>query len=126
MLGQADSPSILKITRTRRNQDFNSAIADSEQRDLAELTQKLRQPLSEDEEKRVGVSNLKNFLEQVLLREYMKHLPAIMKALKTQARDKVRENTYHPMLSSCQGRWHCIRYKTGYKVTAIIFRCTVC
>ena len=48
------------------------------------------QPLSQDEKERIGVSNLRNFLEKVLLHEYMKRLPAIMNALKMQATDVVR------------------------------------
>lgn len=72
------------------NEDFVLALDRQEHEDLRTLEAKLRKPLSEEQKRRIGVSKLKNFLEDLLLQMYMKRLPATTVALKQQAEEVVR------------------------------------
>lgn len=81
---------LLKSTFYRRNTQFVAAIRAREREDVAKLTQKLRQALTHDERKRIGVSHLKSSLEYIQLKEYMNRLPDTLKFLKEKAAELVR------------------------------------
>lgn len=66
------------------------AIKAQEQEDIKKLALKMRQPVSIEEQRRIGVSQLKNFLEDTLLQEYIKRLPVIMTTIQKQTEDVVR------------------------------------
>jgi hypothetical protein len=63
------------------NDHFREAVALREKLDVASLEEKLDRALSNEERSRVGVSQLRWFLEQLLRRRYMDSVPAIVPLL---------------------------------------------
>ncbi|CAI5980210.1 unnamed protein product [Closterium sp. NIES-64] len=61
--------------------DFRDAVARREMSDLAALEDKMGRPLSDDERARVGVSQLRLFLEQMLQQRYLESVPYIVPLL---------------------------------------------
>jgi hypothetical protein len=69
------------------NDHFREAVALREKLDVASLEEKLDRPLSNEERSRVGVSQLRWFLEQLLRRRYMDSVPAIVPLLDREYRN---------------------------------------
>ena len=72
------------------NEEFVKAIEAQERDDLQTLEQKLRHPVSSDQQRRIGMSKLKAFLESLLLEKYIERLPKMMTVIQQQANEVVR------------------------------------
>ncbi|RAL44982.1 hypothetical protein DM860_003741 [Cuscuta australis] len=73
------------------NDDFKQAISSREMEDIAALEEKLGRPLSEQERSRIGVSSLRIFLEELLLKRYMDSVPSIIPLLEKEYRSSTRK-----------------------------------
>lgn len=70
----------------RSNDDFREAVKRQEEGDLYELQARLGRELSAPEQERVGVFQLRLFLEQLLQRKYLEHVPIIVPNLEREDR----------------------------------------
>ncbi|KAA8545573.1 hypothetical protein F0562_020357 [Nyssa sinensis] len=75
----------------RSNDEFKQAISLREMEDIASLEEKLGRSLSKQERSRIGVSSLRLFLEQLLLKRYMDSVPMIIPLLEKEHRSAMRK-----------------------------------
>ena len=71
----------------RSNDHYREAVAQQELKDSQDLQRKLGRPLEAAERSRVGVSQLRRFLEQLLQRRYLDNVPAIVPLLEKEYRN---------------------------------------
>ena len=70
----------------RSNDHYREAVLEREQRDIAELERRLDRPLNSQERSRVGVSQLRFFLERLLQQRYLENVPTIVPVLEREHR----------------------------------------
>ncbi|XP_016462972.1 dynamin-like protein ARC5 isoform X2 [Nicotiana tabacum] len=75
----------------RSNDEFKQAISSREVEDLVALEEKLGRALSKHERSRIGVSSLRLFLEELLLKRYMDSVPSIIPLLEKEYRSSTRK-----------------------------------
>ncbi|XP_016545450.1 dynamin-like protein ARC5 isoform X5 [Capsicum annuum] len=76
----------------RSNDEFKQqAISSREVEDLLALEEKLGRALSKKERSRIGVTNLRLFLEELLLKRYMDSVPSIIPLLEKEYRNSTRK-----------------------------------
>ncbi|KAL8237511.1 hypothetical protein R6Q59_018592 [Mikania micrantha] len=75
----------------RSNDEFKQAISLREMEDVASLEEKLGRSLSKQERSRIGVSSLKLFLEELLMKRYMDSVPLIIPLLEKEHRATTRK-----------------------------------
>ncbi|KAI3810334.1 hypothetical protein L1987_19946 [Smallanthus sonchifolius] len=75
----------------RSNDEFKQAISLREMEDVASLEEKLGRSLSKQERSRIGVSSLKLFLEELLMKRYMNSVPLIIPLLEKEYRGTTRK-----------------------------------
>ncbi|CAA7396759.1 unnamed protein product [Spirodela intermedia] len=75
----------------KSNEEFKKAISSREVEDIASLEEKLGRPLSKEERNRIGISSLKTFLEELLLKRYMDNVPLIVPLLEKEYRSATRK-----------------------------------
>ncbi|KAL0045566.1 hypothetical protein WJX82_010232 [Trebouxia sp. C0006] len=71
----------------RSNDHFRQAVAEREECDVAELQHRLDRSLEKAERARIGVGQLRRFLEQLLQRRYLENVPAIVPLLEKEYRN---------------------------------------
>jgi len=71
----------------RTNEQYRDAVARQEGADLGSIEQRLGRPLDSAERARVGVSQLRSFLERLLQRRYLEHVPHIVPVLEKEHRN---------------------------------------
>nr|GME13740.1 dynamin-like protein ARC5 isoform X1 [Ipomoea batatas] len=85
----------------RSNDEFKQAISSREAEDVSALEEKLCRPLSKQERNRIGISSLRLFLEELLLKRYMDSVPSIIPLLEKEHRSSTRKlNEINEELSS--------------------------
>ncbi|OMO99099.1 hypothetical protein CCACVL1_03930 [Corchorus capsularis] len=77
----------------RSNEEFKQAIISREIEDIASLEEKLGRQLSKQERSRIGVSKLRQFLEELLQKRYMDSVPLIIPLLEKEYRSTTRKLT---------------------------------
>ncbi|KAI7747678.1 hypothetical protein M8C21_029016 [Ambrosia artemisiifolia] len=75
----------------RSNDEFKQAISLREMEDVTSLEEKLGRSLSKQERSRIGVSSLKLFLEELLMKRYMDSVPLIIPLLEKEHRGTTRK-----------------------------------
>ncbi|KAK9167306.1 hypothetical protein Scep_002497 [Stephania cephalantha] len=75
----------------RSNDEFKQALSSREMEDITSLEEKLGRPLSKEERSRIGVSSLRNFLEELLQKRYMDSVPSIIPLLEKEHRSTTRK-----------------------------------
>ena len=70
----------------RSNEHFRGAVAERESADVAELERRLDRRLDRGERARIGVTQLRRFLEQLLQRRYLENVPTIVPLLEKEYR----------------------------------------
>lgn len=75
----------------RSNDEFKQAISLREMEDVASLEEKLGRSLSKQERSRIGVSSLRQFLEELLRQRYMDSVPLIIPLLEKEYRSSTRK-----------------------------------
>eukprot|EP00884_Botryococcus_braunii_P010410 jgi/Botrbrau1/19370/Bobra.0338s0005.2 len=70
----------------RSNEHFREAVSEREAMDVAELEHRLDRKLEKAERSRIGVTQLRRFLEQLLQRRYLENVPAIVPLLEKEYR----------------------------------------
>ncbi|KAM3344209.1 dynamin-like protein ARC5 isoform X4 [Capsicum galapagoense] len=75
----------------RSNDEFKQAISSREVEDLLALEEKLGRALSKKERSRIGVTSLRLFLEELLLKRYMDSVPSIIPLLEKEYRNSTRK-----------------------------------
>ena len=70
----------------RSNEHFRAAVAEREAADVAELERRLDRRLDRGERARIGVTQLRRFLEQLLQRRYLENVPSIVPLLEKEYR----------------------------------------
>ncbi|XP_057976631.1 dynamin-like protein ARC5 [Malania oleifera] len=75
----------------RSDDEFKQAISLREMEDVASLEEKLGRSLSKQERSRIGVSKLRLFLEELLLKRYMDSVPSIIPLLEKEYRGTTRK-----------------------------------
>ena len=96
----------------RSNEHFREAVAEREALDVAELEARLGRRLERAERARIGVGQLRRFLEQLLQRRYLENVPAIVPLLEKEYRNASRKleetqvelNDLHPEKLKERGR----------------------
>lgn len=96
----------------RSNEHFRAAVAEREAADAAELERRLDRRLDRGERARIGVTQLRRFLEQLLQRRYLENVPAIVPLLEREYRCAARRleatqeelNDLHPDKLKDKGR----------------------
>ncbi|XP_010269087.1 PREDICTED: dynamin-like protein ARC5 isoform X1 [Nelumbo nucifera] len=73
------------------NDEFKQAISLREMEDIAYLEEKLGRSLTKEERSRIGVSKLRLFLEEMLLKRYMDSVPLIIPLLEKEYRSTTRK-----------------------------------
>ena len=71
----------------RTNEQYREAVTRQEAADLAQVEQRLGRTLDANERGRVGVSQLRSFLERLLQRRYLEHVPHIVPVLEKEHRN---------------------------------------
>ncbi|KAK9850978.1 hypothetical protein WJX84_009933 [Apatococcus fuscideae] len=71
----------------RSNEHFREALRDREDRDVTELEHRLDRRLEKAERARIGVGQLRRFLEQLLQRRYLENVPSIVPLLEKEYRN---------------------------------------
>ncbi|KAK9814730.1 hypothetical protein WJX72_010634 [[Myrmecia] bisecta] len=71
----------------RSNDHFREAVHDREEVDVAELEHRLDRKLEKVERSRIGVGQLRRFLEQLLQRRYLENVPSIVPLLEKEYRN---------------------------------------
>lgn len=74
----------------RSNDEFKQAISFREKEDIASLEEKLGRSLSVQERSRIGVSSLRQFLEELLQKRYMDNVPLIIPLLEREHRNATK------------------------------------
>ncbi|KAG8093430.1 hypothetical protein GUJ93_ZPchr0012g19473 [Zizania palustris] len=75
----------------RSNEEFKKAISLRELEDIASLEDKLGRALTKVEKNRIGVSNLRLFLEELLKKRYIESVPLIIPLLEKEHRGTTRK-----------------------------------
>uniref|UniRef100_A0ACD5XNK6 Uncharacterized protein n=1 Tax=Avena sativa TaxID=4498 RepID=A0ACD5XNK6_AVESA len=75
----------------RSNEDFKKAISLRELDDVTSLEDKLGRSLTREEKNRIGVSNLRLFLEELLQNRYIESVPSIIPLLEKEQRAALRK-----------------------------------
>ncbi|GAB4838318.1 ARP2/3 actin-organizing complex subunit Arc5 [Ancistrocladus abbreviatus] len=75
----------------RSNDEFKQAISMREMEDVSSLEGKLGRPLSKQERSRIGISSLRQFLEELLQRRYMDNVPLIIPLLEREYRNATKK-----------------------------------
>uniref|UniRef100_A0A0D3HS18 Dynamin-type G domain-containing protein n=1 Tax=Oryza barthii TaxID=65489 RepID=A0A0D3HS18_9ORYZ len=75
----------------RSNEEFKKAISLRELEDVASLEDKLGRGLTKEEKNRIGVSNLRLFLEELLRKRYIESVPLIIPLLEKEHRGATRK-----------------------------------
>uniref|UniRef100_A0ACD5Y585 Uncharacterized protein n=1 Tax=Avena sativa TaxID=4498 RepID=A0ACD5Y585_AVESA len=75
----------------RSNEDFKKAISLRELDDVTSLEDKLGRSLTREEKNRIGVSNLRLFLEELLQNRYIESVPSIIPLLEKEHRAASRK-----------------------------------
>jgi len=96
----------------RSNEHFRAAVAEREAADVDELERRLDRRLDRGERARIGVTQLRRFLEQLLQRRYLENVPAIVPLLEREYRCAARRleatqeelNDLHPDKLKDKGR----------------------
>eukprot|EP00793_Prasinoderma_coloniale_P002129 PRCOL_00002637-RA len=70
----------------RSNEQFREAVAQRELADVALLEKRMSRPLDREERSRVGISQLRHFLEHLLQRRYLESVPSIVPVLEHEHR----------------------------------------
>jgi hypothetical protein len=84
----------------RSNEHFREAVAEREALDVAELEARLGRHLDRAERARIGVHQLRRFLEHLLQRRYLENVPTIVPVLEREYRNAARR------LEETQGELH--------------------
>ncbi|GMH03122.1 hypothetical protein Nepgr_004961 [Nepenthes gracilis] len=74
----------------RSNDEFKQAVSSREMEDVASLENKLGRPLSKQERCRIGVSSLRQFLEDLLQKRYMNNVPLIIPLLEREQQNAMK------------------------------------
>ena len=74
----------------RSNEHFREAVAEREALDVAELEARLGRRLERAERARIGVGQLRRFLEHLLQRRYLENVPTIVPVLEREYRNASR------------------------------------
>lgn len=74
----------------RSNEHFRMAVAEREALDVAELESRLGRKLERAERARIGVGQLRRFLEHLLQRRYLENVPTIVPVLEREYRNASR------------------------------------
>lgn len=85
----ANSVSAFKRIFCCSNEEFVQAVASQESDDEKTLEEKVGRSISADEQRRIGMSKLKEFLETLLLEKYISRLPQMMTTIQQQAQKVV-------------------------------------
>lgn len=96
----------------RSNEHFMEAVGERESIDVAELEARLGRRLDRAERARIGVGQLRRFLEHLLQRRYLENVPTIVPLLEKEYRNASRRleetqeelNDMHPDKLKV-GRW---------------------
>ncbi|MQL82058.1 hypothetical protein Taro_014534 [Colocasia esculenta] len=75
----------------KTNEEFKKAISLREVEDIASLEEKIGRLLSKEEKSRIGISSLRLFLEELLLKRYMDNVPLIIPLLEKEYRSTTRK-----------------------------------
>ncbi|KAF0888179.1 hypothetical protein E2562_010867 [Oryza meyeriana var. granulata] len=75
----------------RSNEEFKKSISLRELEDIASLEDKLGRGLTKEEKNRIGVSNLRLFLEELLKKRYIESVPLIIPLLEKEHRGATRK-----------------------------------
>ncbi|KAL6905521.1 hypothetical protein ACP4OV_003122 [Aristida adscensionis] len=75
----------------RSNEEFKKAISLRESEDIASIEDKLGRSLTREEKDRIGVSNLRLFLEELLQKRYIESVPLIIPLLEKEHRNATRK-----------------------------------
>ena len=70
----------------RSNESYREAVVQQEQRDTKELERRMDRRLQSNERSRVGVSQLRHFLERLLQQRYLENVPTIVPVLEREHR----------------------------------------
>ena len=97
----------------RSNEHFREAVADRESADVAELEARLGRRLERAERARIGVGQLRRFLEHLLQRRYLENVPTIVPVLEKEYRNAARRleetqvelNDLHPEKLKVRRLW---------------------
>ena len=81
------------------NEAFREAVSRREGEDARLLQDKLKRPLEATERSRLGISQLRGFLEQLLQTRYLESVPTILPLLEQEFRSTVR--TLCGLVSAC-------------------------
>ncbi|RLN30736.1 dynamin-like protein ARC5 [Panicum miliaceum] len=75
----------------RSNEEFKKAISSRESEDITSIEEKLGRSLTTEEKERIGVGNLKLFLEELLRKRYIESVPLIIPLLEKEHRNTTRK-----------------------------------
>ncbi|TKW07227.1 hypothetical protein SEVIR_7G294000v4 [Setaria viridis] len=75
----------------RSNEEFKKAISSRESEDIVSIEDKLGRSLTTEEKERIGVSNLRLFLEELLRKRYIESVPLIIPLLEKEHRNATRK-----------------------------------
>lgn len=75
----------------RSNEEFKKAISSRELEDIASIEGKLGRTLTAEEKDRIGVGNLRLFLEELLRKRYIETVPLIIPLLEKEHRSATRK-----------------------------------
>ncbi|WVZ88677.1 hypothetical protein U9M48_035169 [Paspalum notatum var. saurae] len=75
----------------RSNEEFKKAISSRELEDIASIEDKLGRALTTEEKDRIGVGNLRLFLEELLRKRYIESVPLIVPLLDKEHRSTTRK-----------------------------------
>ena len=81
-----------QCSSSRRNDQFRDAVVAREAEDLKQVQHKLGRALDDREQNRCGVSQLRQFLEQLLQQRYLESVPTILPLLEQEFRTAVRSS----------------------------------
>jgi len=77
---------LARDSQYRSNDHYREAVLEREQKDIAELERRLDRHLTVQERGRVGVSQLRFFLERLLQQRYLENVPTIVPVLEREHR----------------------------------------
>ncbi|CAL4903932.1 unnamed protein product [Urochloa decumbens] len=75
----------------RSNEEFKKAISSRESEDIVSIEDKLGRSLTTEEKERIGVGNLRLFLEELLRNRYIESVPLIIPLLDKEHRNATRK-----------------------------------
>ncbi|XP_039835821.1 dynamin-like protein ARC5 isoform X2 [Panicum virgatum] len=75
----------------RSNEEFKKAISSRESEDITSIEDKLGRSLTTEEKERIGVGNLRLFLEELLRKRYIESVPLIIPLLEKEHRNATRK-----------------------------------